>query len=300
MTDRRVAAVASVFALIVAALVLVLSRHPNDGASDAHGLPLSPVSVDSSVWKRDLRDGGEVQFVRRSDFERDASAEASVPRLYHGPKLRTLGPLDEVSLKECKSRLNSVLRHAEKQRADFIAGAIPEEKEPQDDWCEQALRLHYKCLKLELATNALEAGDYWVFEPGARSYPADIVVVDIYGVNGLGRANLTVVVPLSLQEHPELARQGADLEDYVRYRSRLFADAFNARSHEDRAAAIGRNDDMGRRLGELNAAMTRDGLTDADAERLAAEMSEVLMWKFPMYCVVDRERHMLYVSAGRR
>jgi hypothetical protein len=50
-------------------------------------------------------------------------------------------------------------------------------------------------------------------------------------------------------EHPELQRQGADWEEFVRYRSRLFAQEFNSRSYEARVAAIALHDGVGKWLG---------------------------------------------------
>ena len=84
---------------------------------------------------------------------------------------------------------------------------------------------------------------------GSRRCPPDIRTIDIFGVKAHGRDNVTVVVPISLTEHPELQRQGADWEELVRYRSRLFAQEFKSRSSEARVAAIALHDGVGKWLG---------------------------------------------------
>lgn len=270
------------------------TRVPVEASPGAQG----PVDVASHVWRDDLRDGGEVHFVRKKDMAPDgelsvvAKSSSDLPSISN---LSSLGPLDEAALAHCKRRMKGMVDLYERDRLKVLSEPIPEDRALQDAWHEKALKAHYMCLKAELAAKVLDAGDYWVFTPGRRRLPADIRTIEFYGVKALGRDNVTVVVPLSLVEHPQLASMGTDWEEFIRYRARLFAEEFNLRSHADRVAAIARADDLARQLGVWNARSAQEGLTESDLARIEVERAEARRAQFPMYCLVDRDRQLLYV-----
>lgn len=265
---------------------------------------LAPVDVTSAVWRHDLRSGGEVQFVGRREADSPSDSESSTSTQLLGPKLVTLGPLDATALAACKLRVDEIAQVYRLKEMEFLTEPIPDDRALQEEWQEKALAAHYLARKSELAAKAFAAGDYWVFEPGERTLPKDIAHIDLFGVRAHGRDNVTVVVPLSLREHPELESLSRDWEEFLRYRARLFAEEFNRRSLEERVASIAQNDDVGRRIAEINAQETimretGGGLTEEDVSRFHQQRVEVRRSSFPQYCIVDRTRSMLYVDRSR-
>ncbi len=282
---------------VLAVLCLLLTWDRLDIPVSESSAARASVAVSSVEWRRELEDGGQVHFARKSDVEALAAADSTSSDSYPGFSLTSLGPLDEAAFADCTRRLAGMVEMYDRKRREFLAEPAPVENASQDEWCEKVLGAHYKCLKTELAAKALASGEYWVFEPGSRRYPPDIRTIDIFGVKAHGRDNVTVVVPISLSEHPELQRQGADWEEFVRYRSRLFAQEFNSRNYEARVAAIALHDGVGKRLEDLNARVRQNGLTEDEVARIDAERAEVLRAMFPMYCFVNRESQTLYVTA---
>lgn len=258
-----------------------------------------PMQPSKAEWRKELDEGGRVEFVAPGGLDADPGRQLVAKASEFD--LANLGPLDEPALTECRRRLKGMVDLYARNRQQFLAEPVPEDSARQEDWHEQAIKSHYMCLKMELVASAFADGKYWVFEPvGSRRYPSHIRYVELYGVKALGRDNVTVVVPVSLSEHPELARQGADWQDFLINRSRLFAEEFNSRSDSDRIAAIARHDDGSRQLEVLNARSVREGLTEEEHAAIDSERAEILRARFPRYCAVDRDRHLLYVPATLR
>ena len=285
---------------VLTGLCLFLAMRNREMPASASFVAEPSASVMSLEGHKETKEEERTQLARPGDMEALAAADSSRSDSYPGFSLKSLGPLDEAALADCTRRLAGMVEMYDRKRREFLAEPAPAENASQDEWYEKVLGAHYKCLKTELAAKALASGEYWVFEPGSRRYPPDIRTIDIFGVKAHGRDNVTVVVPISLTEHPDLQRQGADWEEFVRYRSRLFAQEFNSRSYEARVAAIALHDGVGKRLEELNARGRQNGLTEDEVARIDAERAGVLRAMFPMYCFVDRERQTLYVTEQGR
>lgn len=220
-----------------------------------------------SRWQGELEQAGEVGFVRQqAGAVNGCGAELVVA---------SLGPLiGEGESQVREKRIEGPLRSHCETLYELLAKPVPQGEDESLALLSNIMEESHIIDKYRAALAAFNGGHYWVVKKDAVLPPvASVTYIKIFGVDVSGQQGAVVVIPINLNERPEVGRSAEDYERSRRYIIEREVLAFNALSPEVRRLRIEGHDAAGVEMARLYE-QAQSAAASGDNERYVQIMDE--------------------------